>query len=182
MSEGIYAATISITATEATNTPRIVRLSLRITELPQGQEMHVKSIDMELKLGGFWIFKYTYATATVTIVAAGDNPVEGAQISGHWTEAASDSDSGTTDLSGKVIVTSNSVWSAPEGTTFTFTVDNVTKAGWTYNSEANVRTSDSITVNSGSSGGFLSNALLVLRKFIHGKIASLFETIGCQEM
>ena len=110
------------------------------------QEMHIASIGMALKSGGVWIFKYTYATATITVVDAEDNPVAVAMISGHWSGATSDSDSGTTNLSGKVTFASNHMQNAPEGTTFTFTVDDVTKSGWTYNASANVETSDSITV------------------------------------
>lgn len=51
-----------------------------------------------------------------------------------------------TDSAGRVTVQSNNVKRATSGTTFTFTVDNVVLTGWTYNSSANVVTSNSITV------------------------------------
>jgi hypothetical protein len=83
--------------------------------------------------------------ATVTIVDQSGSPVEGATVSGHWSGATSDSDTGGTGANGKVSLESDKVKNAPSGTTFTFTVDNVVLAGWTYDSSANIETSDSIT-------------------------------------
>jgi len=105
--------------------------------------MHVASIDMSaarIRLHGW----YTYATATVTIVDADDNPVEGATVSGHWSGLTSDTDSGLTDINGRVALESDPVKNA-DGT-FTFTVDDVVLSGWTYDPTANAETSDSITV------------------------------------
>ena len=134
-------------------------------EQPQNV-MHIADIQMALKSGGFWFLKYTYATATVTVVDAQSNPVAGTQVSGHWSGATNDSDSGITDPSGKVTLASDSKWQAPMGTTFTFTVDNATKNGWTYNPAANVETSDSITVNSPSSGSIFASILPLAKRFI----------------
>ena len=88
---------------------------------------------------------FVWALATVTIFDESDKPVEGATVSGHWSGATSDSDSGVTDASGLVSLKSDSVKN-PSGTAFTFTVDGVAKAGWDYDSEANVETSKSINV------------------------------------
>lgn len=96
------------------------------------------------KTSNYWWWTRTRALATVTIVDSGNNPLEGATVSGHWSGLTSDSDSGTTNSDEKVTLSSNWVWSA-QGT-FTFTVDNVEKSGWTYDESANVETSDSITV------------------------------------
>jgi len=87
---------------------------------------------------------FVWAVAAVTIVDNSNISVGGATVSGHWNELTSDTDSGTTGSNGEVALKSDSVKNA-EGT-FTFTVDGVTKDGWTYNSSANVKTSDSITV------------------------------------
>jgi thermitase len=108
----------------------------------EANKIHVNSITMALKKGGI----STYALATITIVDADGKPVAGAKVSGHWSGATNDSDTGTTNSSGQVTVQSNGVRRAPSGTTFTFTVDNVTLNGWVYDSAANVETSDSITV------------------------------------
>ena len=104
--------------------------------------MHVSSIGMKLKTGGPWV----NAIATVTIVDAIGNPVEGATVSGHWSRATSDSDSGVTNINGEVSLQSDKVKNPRSGTTFTFTVDKVTKEGWTYESSANIKTSGSISI------------------------------------
>jgi len=106
--------------------------------------MHIDSIDMNLYqlYGG----RRTYATATVTIVDASDNPVAGATVSGHWEGATSDSDSGTTDVYGQVTPRSNYRRRPPSGTAYTFVVDNVAMNGWTYDAGANIETSDSVSV------------------------------------
>lgn len=108
----------------------------------QPATMHVASINLALKVVGI----NTSALATVTIVDAANTPVEGATVYGSWSGATSDIDSAITDVNGQVIVGSDRVKRASSGTTFTLTVDNVVKGGWTYNSGSNVETTDSIRV------------------------------------
>ena len=108
---------------------------------PAGGTMHVDSIDMSSKKAG----PNVNAIAKVTIVDASDNPVGGATVSGHWSGKTSDSDSGITNTSGQVSLKSDSIKKPSSGTIFTFTVDNVEKAGWTYVPGANNETFDSIT-------------------------------------
>jgi len=104
--------------------------------------MHVASIDMSLKTAG----PNTNAIALVTIVDATGAPVGDAIVEGHWSDATSDTDSGLTDTSGEVALDSDKVKSPSSGTVFTFTVDDVSLTGWTYDPAANVETSDSIIV------------------------------------
>ncbi len=111
-----------------------------------GGIMHVHAIDMNLGTVQRGPNLWTYAMATVTIVDQGGSPVEGATVSGHWSGATSDSDTGGTGANGKVSLESDKVKNAPGGTTFTFTVDNVVLSGWTYDVSANEETSKSITV------------------------------------
>jgi len=158
----------------ANNPPKVVT----ITTPPQEQEMHVANVDMAPKSGGFWIFKYTYATATVTVVDARNNHVEGAMVSGHWSRATSDSNSRTTNCQGKIAFTSNRVWSTPNRTTFTFTVDDIAKSGWTYDADANTRASDSITVNPSSSDGFSGDILLLVKQVIQKISSILSQALG----
>ena len=105
--------------------------------------MHIDSIDMKLiRIGA----RFYRATATVTIVDATDNPVEGVTVSGHWEDATNDQDSGVTDSDGQTPpLRSNYRWSS-SGTTFTFVVDDVTKEGCTYDPDANKETEDSVIV------------------------------------
>ena len=108
--------------------------------------MHVKSIDMSTGSKTRGRNTFVWAVATVTIFDESESPVEGATVSGHWSDATSDSDSGVTNGNGEVSLESDSVKNPQTGgTTFTFTVNGVTKDGWTYDSEASV-TSNSIPV------------------------------------
>ena len=109
------------------------------TEEAIPQTMHVSAIDMSLKVAG----PNVNAIATVTIVDAEGTPVSGATVYGTWSGATSDTDSGVTDSNGQVTINSNKLRN-PSKIIFTFTVDDVVKAGWTYDSSANVETSDSI--------------------------------------
>jgi len=108
--------------------------------------MHVESIDMELSTRTAGRNKFTRALATVTIFDANNNPVAGATVYGSWSGATSDTDSGVTDGAGVVILVSDEVKNAPSGTTFNFTMDDVVKLGWTYDSDSNEETKDSKTV------------------------------------
>ncbi|MEA3488535.1 MAG: S8 family serine peptidase [Euryarchaeota archaeon] len=107
--------------------------------------MHVDNISMSTNSRTRGRNTFVWAVATVTLFNASGNPVEGAAVSGQWSNATIDSDSGVTDASGQVSLNSDSVKN-PSGTTFTFTVDGVAKVGWDYDSEANVETSKSINV------------------------------------
>ncbi len=113
-----------------------------VTILPAGRSLHVADIGMALKRGGV----NTSALATVTIRDGNGYPVAGASVSGHWSEATGDRDVGLTNASGRVTLQSNSVKRAARGITFTFTVDNASLAGWSYDPAANLETSDSISV------------------------------------
>ncbi|OPY17658.1 MAG: Halolysin precursor [Methanomethylovorans sp. PtaU1.Bin073] len=64
------------------------------------------------------------AQATVTIVDADGDPVQGATVSGQWSDATTDSDIGLTGSSGQVTLSSNEV-KVTSTATFTFTVNDV---------------------------------------------------------
>jgi hypothetical protein len=87
---------------------------------------------------------FTYATATVKIVDANDNPVNSAKVSGIWTGLTDNSDSDPTESNGEVALDSDPVKNARG--TFTFTVTGVKRDGWIYDPDANEEASDSITV------------------------------------
>jgi hypothetical protein len=104
--------------------------------------MHVANITMELKKSGV----NTWATATVTIVDSSGHPVQGAQVTGKWSGATTDTDTALTNSGGQVTVESNKLRKPRSGTTFTFTVTGVVLSGWTYDYAANVETSAFIQV------------------------------------
>jgi len=114
------------------------------SEAPAQPTMHVASIVMSKgsRIAGRNTF--VWAIAKVTIVDDKGVPVGGAAVYGHWEVSTTDSDSGITEASGQVSLTSNSVKNPPSGTTFVFVVDNVVLSGWTYDSSASV-TRDSLT-------------------------------------
>ena len=137
--------TVTLTVTDNGNLTATDTTIVKVTEEPT-LVMHVASIDMELSTRTTGRNRFTKALAMVTIFDASDNPVAGATVYGSWSGATSDTDSGITDVTGEVTLESDKVKNAPGGTTFGFTVDDVTRSDWTYNSTVNVETSDSITV------------------------------------
>jgi hypothetical protein len=117
------------------------------TKEASSNSMHVNSIDMSTGSRSAGPKNtFVWGVAAVTIVNNSGIPVDGATVSGHWSAATSDSDSGVTDGNGEVSLESDSVKNPQTGTEFTFTVDNVAKNDWTYNSDANEATSASTTV------------------------------------
>jgi len=115
-----------------------------VTKVPAYPPMHIASIGMSTDSRTRGRNTFVWAVATVTIFDDSNNSVEGAAVSGYWSNATSDSDSGVTDTSGQVSLKSDSVKNPSGETTFTFTVDGVAKDGWTYNPNGEI--SDSITV------------------------------------
>ncbi len=138
--EKAYALNATATCDQNTSVMDYATSKLVVSSLTNA--MHIASINMSLKTAG----PNTNAIALVTIVDANNNPVGSATVEGRWSNATSDTDSGTTDASGHVSLDSDKVKNPLSGTTFTFTVDGVSLTGWTYASASNVETSDSITV------------------------------------
>jgi subtilisin len=97
------------------------------------RSMLVQSIMMDTDSRNSGKNTFVWAVATVTIVNESGYAVDGATVSGHWNEATSNSDSGITDTYGEVSLNSGSV-KLKTSATFTFTVDNVVKDGWNYDS------------------------------------------------
>jgi len=139
LSDGTHTITASVTDSGGkTGTD-----SISITVITPGAAMHVADIEIHLSTKNAGKNIFTRANATVTIVDASNVAVQGATVYGSWSGATSDTDTGVTDSFGKVTLSSDGVKNASVGTTFTFTVDNVVKSGWTYDPDTNVETSDS---------------------------------------
>jgi serralysin len=83
------------------------------------------------------------ARATVRILNASGQPVQGATVSGNWTGLVKHTGTATTDANGYAVLTSRS--SRKKGT-FTITITNVTRSGYIYNASANTETTKSIVV------------------------------------
>jgi uncharacterized caspase-like protein len=109
-------------------------LPLVIATISANNIMHVDNIIMKPNSVTHGPNTFINAIATVIIVDADNAAVEGATVSGTWSGATNDSDSGVTDGTGQVSLKSDKVKNPVSGTTFKFTVDNVKKEGWTYDS------------------------------------------------
>ena len=150
--EGTYTVSTSAEGYENANQGVTVSADAQSTanfalkSLPAPGKIYVSHIDMAFKKDVAGRNTFYIAVAAVTIVDENRTPIEGAVVSGHWSGATKDIDSGVTDAKGQVSLNSNKVKNPKIGTTFTFTVDNVSKDGWEYYADANVETFDSISV------------------------------------
>lgn len=101
--------------------------------------MHVAQIDMSLSSNSS---RRARAIAAVRVVDGNGQPIAGATVSGRWSGVVSGNASATTGSTG--VASFNSPNTRSTGT-FTFTVTGITLTGHSYDSAANVETSDSIT-------------------------------------
>ncbi len=102
--------------------------------------MHVSSITMSVYSP---YNNHERGRGIVTIVDSSGNPVYGATVYGTWTGTGATTVSGTTDSNGHVTLESNTVNSGYN--TYTLTITNVVKSGWTYDSSANIITTKSVS-------------------------------------
>jgi hypothetical protein len=105
-----------------------------IANPPPTGVLHVKSISLSAMsyLGN----TYVKARAIVSVVDQDGNPIEGAKVYGTWTEPVKSTRNGLTVANGTVIFYSNMLRYV-KGQKYTFTVTNITLAGYTYNAAAN---------------------------------------------
>lgn len=99
--------------------------------------MHVQAIVLSVVPAGG---AFNQAVAEVTVVDQDGLPVSGATVTGTFSGEISGSGSGITNEAGVAIISNKKVKGAITG--FTFCVDNVTHASFTYNPGDNVETCD----------------------------------------
>jgi hypothetical protein len=109
------------------------------TDPAGSNEMYVNDIAMSYQKKGS---NYN-GVATVWIKDTNSADVEGATVYGTWSGSVNGPAEGITGPDGKVTLTSPK---NKGGGTFTITVTDVVKTGYTYNPALNVETSDSITI------------------------------------
>jgi serine protease len=107
-----------------------------VIEPPTPVTMYVTAINMSLMTKG----RSGNASALAAVHVADEHggPVGGAVVSGHWEQATSDSDSGTTSSSGDLALQSDTVKRASSGTTYVFVVDSVIKGSNLYDASGSV--------------------------------------------
>ena len=130
--------TVSLTATNAQGQDTETKVDYIDVSTGPVQSCHVGAIDMAN--GGTPAYK---AAATITVHDQDCQPLVGVTVDITWSGAAPGSNSGVTNDSGQVTFTSGR---NKAGGTFTCCVDNLTRAGYLYNSGANHVTCDSITL------------------------------------
>jgi len=113
------------------------------TAAAPSNDMHVDNIDMSFELKGKSGKGKIITTAT--ILDAGGSPVSNAQVTLNLsgTDGTNVTKTASTDSGGNVTFTYNK---AKTNNTYTATVTDVTKGGWTYDFGSNVVSSDSITI------------------------------------
>lgn len=136
------AHTITVKATDLNGQPRIHLIDVTVNNSVPNT-MHIQSIGMSRVTSKVGKVNYANARADVLVVDGSGLPVPSATVSGQWSGLTSDSDVKATSSSGHAIIDSNKVPANQSGT-FTFTVTNITKSGWTYDPASNVQTSASI--------------------------------------
>ncbi|WP_342210520.1 PKD domain-containing protein [Methanococcoides vulcani] len=117
---GVYNLILTITDNDGASTSDTATVTVSDTNA-----ISIDSISMSMVENyKFWKWTRIHATAEVKIVDATGSPINGATVSGQWSGATSDSDSGVTGSNGKVTLDSKNVWGS-EPRTFTFTVNDV---------------------------------------------------------
>jgi hypothetical protein len=134
---GVYSAQLRVTDNSGLSASSSVTINVDAPVVVQS--MRVADIAMSLSVSRNGSAK---AGAAVTVLDAGGLPVAGATVAGHWSGLVSRSASATTDSSGRARFTSPSTRAT--GGSFVFTVDSVTRSGYTYTPSSNTETSDSI--------------------------------------
>jgi hypothetical protein len=134
---GSYVATLKVTDNAGLSASSSVTVTVNapVVIVP----MHVAAIDMARTVNRNGVAQ---AQAGVKVVDAAGLPVAGASVSGRWSGLVSGSSTLTTGSDGYARFASSNT-RATTGT-FTFTVTGVTRTNATYQSAANVETSDSI--------------------------------------
>jgi subtilisin family serine protease len=134
---GTYA--VSLTVSDDSNATDTVTENVTVSSGGSGSGiLYVSAIDMALKTAG----PNRSGIAVVTIMDTDGHPVEGATVDGTWTGDYAGSSSGVTGTDGTVSLESGKVRQA--SASFTFTVDIVSKGGYTYDSDLNNQTSVTI--------------------------------------
>jgi len=123
-----------------TSSQAVTSSQVTVTVLNNPSKIHMDGIVLSTTKKGI----NTQAKAVVTVVDAAGKPVQGATVYGTWSGLVNTNLSGVTDAGGQVVFNSTPVKNAKG--TFTFSVTNAVKTGWTYDSNANKVTSASITV------------------------------------
>jgi len=114
-----------------------------VNEIPVNIQLY-SAIDMNFSVRPHPVHTFVKATATVTITDdANHQAEEGVTVYGFWNEASSSLVSAITDAEGQVFFESTEVKNPASGTTFTFTIAETVKPGYSTSPEGEI--SETIT-------------------------------------
>ena len=145
---GDYTASFTLSDGEYSE---VAAVPIHIDVPPEPGIMFVGNIDLSL----ITIRKNNTAQGIVTIIDGNDAPVSGVTVSIAWSGLVNANDQDLTDDAGNVTFLSNNVRGADGW--FILTVTGATKDEWTYDSDQNVETADS--VGAGNAAGWSELAL-----------------------
>jgi len=97
----------------------------------ESNTLHIDGIEMQGYYGYWWFWRYNWVEATVTIVDGSGSPVEGVTVYGFWSGHVSGEDERITLSDGTCVFESDILYGQGQKT-YTFTVDNVYKDGYTW--------------------------------------------------
>ena len=123
--------TVSLTATNDCGSDTEIKEDYITVTGPSA--LHVESIEVTKET---WLIIFR-AKARIRIVDENGVPVEGATVTGEWSDGVTGQSDGETDSDGWATTYSNWRWGDAD---FTFCVTDVSKDGYVYDSEANVVT------------------------------------------
>ncbi|MGQ0795412.1 MAG: S8 family serine peptidase [Nitrosopumilaceae archaeon] len=118
--------------------------SVVISAPGQTPTLHIGDITMSGTTSQKGKNKFCTASSSVLVLDGTNQPASGVSVTGQWSGAYSAVLSASTSGNGKATFTSSPIKGCG---TFTFTVNNVIKSGFSYVSSSNVETSDSITLS-----------------------------------
>jgi serine protease len=143
LGDHILKAEASVVSGEMDTGDNSMTTATTIKGIPSGPAIYVSNITIELQKKG----PNYQARAYVTIVGESGPIIKEATVTGDWTLNGSYLNTASNDTRGRgsAVLDSNKL-KAQSGDSFTITVTDVAKDGYTYDPDSNIKTSDSVTV------------------------------------
>ena len=136
---GVYSAQLTVLNSEGLSGTDTTTIT--VTEEAVDQRMAVDSIDLALSYRNAGRNAFVIAAAAVNVTDLNGTAVSDATVSFSWSGATRGSGTAVTGADGTTVVYSSEVKNPRRGMTFTFTINNVNKDGWSYDGILPISTS-----------------------------------------
>ncbi|MBN1560280.1 S8 family serine peptidase [candidate division KSB1 bacterium] len=140
---GTYGVSLTVNDGEVSD---IATTTAVISDEPIENSFKVATISLSLVTRKSGKNLFTKAVATIAVTSLGGAPVTDATVNSHWSGLTTDTDVSLTNSAGIATCESNEVKNA--NGTFTITIDDVVKSGWTLDLGASVLTASAPTGSS----------------------------------